>query len=174
MLLKYSIKVYLFSFFSVHLSRPLHLGQCILNCKGVGVKIPQFFLQHFTLKHKYSYSPHYSFHISYYTENENLFDNQELHKLKFVSLILMTHTFDLRVTVYGEIRNLSLLGANGSMRNYPLTVPLFTQEYICSKMQFNRVNNKEHQHSLVVSSYLHMRMHLNTRCSLFEAFLHML
>ena len=45
-----------------------------------------------------------------------MFDNQELHKLKFVSLILMTHTVDLRVAVYGEIRNLSLLGAYGLMK----------------------------------------------------------
>ena len=31
-------------------------------------------------------------------------------------------------------------------------------------MQFNGVNDKEHQHSLVVSSFLHMHMHQNSMC----------
>ena len=41
-------------------------------------------------------------------------------------------------------------------------------------MQFNRVNNKEHQHSLVASGFLHMRMGQNSMCSLFQAFLSVL
>ena len=38
-------------------------------------------------------------------------------------------------------------------------------------MQFNRGYNKEHQHSLEVSSFLQMRMRHNSMCSLFEVFL---
>ena len=39
------------------------------------------------------------------------------------------------------------------------------------KCNFNRVNNKEHQHSLEVSSFLKMHMRHNSMCSLFEVFL---
>ena len=40
-------------------------------------------------------------------------------------------------------------------------------------MQFHRVNNKEHQHSLVVSTFLHMHMRQNSMCSSFEGFLYL-
>ena len=38
-------------------------------------------------------------------------------------------------------------------------------------MQFNGVNNKKHQRSLVDSGLLHMRLRGNSTFSLFEAFL---
>ena len=38
-------------------------------------------------------------------------------------------------------------------------------------MQFNGVNNKEHQRSLVDSGLLHMRLRGNSTFSSFEAFL---
>ena len=41
-------------------------------------------------------------------------------------------------------------------------------------MQFHRVNNKEHQHSLVVSTFLHMHMRQNSMSSSFEGFLYLL
>ena len=40
-------------------------------------------------------------------------------------------------------------------------------------MQFHRVNNKEHQHSLVVSLFLHMHMHQNSMSSSYEGFLYL-
>ena len=42
----------------------------------------------------------------------------------------------------------------------------------CSQMQFNGVNNKEHQRSLVYSAvFMHMHMPRNSMCSSFQAFL---
>ena len=40
-------------------------------------------------------------------------------------------------------------------------------------MQFHRVNNKEHQHFLVVSTFLQMHMRQNSMCSSFEGFLYL-
>ena len=40
-------------------------------------------------------------------------------------------------------------------------------------MQFHRVNNKEHQHFLVVSTFLHMHMRQNSMYSSFEGFLYL-
>ena len=42
---------------------------------------------------------------------------------------------------------------------------------ISSWMHFNRVTNKEHWHSLVVSSFLHIHMRWNSMCPSLEAFL---
>lgn len=44
----------------------------------------------------------------------------------------------------------------------------------CSYMQFNGVNNEEHQRSLVVSGFPHMRMSQNSIRSLIEVLLHVL
>ena len=55
---------------------------------------PSAFLTFNTLRHWYSYSPHWSLYISYGTDKENLFDNQELLKLVIISFILVTSTCD--------------------------------------------------------------------------------
>ena len=53
--------------------------------------------------HQYSYSPHCSCYNSYDTDKENLFDSQGF--LKLVASILVTLTFDSRVTLKGLVRN---------------------------------------------------------------------
>ena len=49
------------------------------------------------------------FYVSYVTEKENLFSNWELLKLVIISFVLVTYTFDSRVTLYGETRSQTLV-----------------------------------------------------------------
>lgn len=51
---------------------------------------------------------------------------------------------------------------------------MIKRKFSCSYMQFNGVNNEEHQRSLVVGGFLLMRMGQNSICSLIEVFLHVL
>ena len=55
------------------------------------------------------YSLHCSLYVSYVTEKETLFSNRELLKLVIISFILVTYTFDSRVTLYGETRSQTLV-----------------------------------------------------------------
>ena len=51
---------------------------------------------------------------------------------------------------------------------------LFRQNNDIKQMQFNRVNNKEHQCSVIVRGFLHMCTCQNFMCGLFEVLLHVL
>ena len=51
---------------------------------------------------------------------------------------------------------------------------MIKRKFSCRYVQFNGVNNEEHQRSLVVSGFLHMRMSQNSICSLIVVFLHVL
>ena len=57
-----------------------------------------------------SYSLYCPICISYGTEKENLFDNQELLKLMIISFIFMNFIFDSRETQKGEMRHQALVG----------------------------------------------------------------
>ena len=81
--------------------RTVHFLEIIHYCEGLTElcgfppqSAPSAFLTLYTLRHWYSYSPHCSLYISYGTDKENLFDNQELLKLVIISFILVTSTFD--------------------------------------------------------------------------------
>ena len=51
---------------------------------------------------------------------------------------------------------------------------LFRQNNDIKQMQFNRVNNKEHQCSVIVRGFLHMCTCQNFMCCLFEVLLRVL
>ena len=51
----------------------------------------------------------YTVLFTFLTEKENLFSNRELLKLVIISFVLVTYTFDSRVTLYGETRSQTLV-----------------------------------------------------------------
>ena len=61
------------------------------------------FLTHYNLTFVCLFSVMF-FTASHGTDRENLFKNLELHELQIISFILLTLTFDLGVTWYGETR----------------------------------------------------------------------
>ena len=68
-----------------------------------------------TPQHQSAYSLYYSLYISYATDKENLFNNQEPLKLGIISFILMTLMSDLRVILWGGIRCKSLMRVKSMM-----------------------------------------------------------
>ena len=73
----------------------------------------------YTTSHQHVYSLYSSLYISYGTNNDNSFENQELLQLVIIFHILMTSLFHSEVLLYGEIRSQLLLRVKGLQRKNP-------------------------------------------------------
>ena len=81
--------------FAEGFSKASHVFRMLCSSHRNAADVRLLIVNPFTPKHQYMFSPHCSLYISYGTDKENFFNNQERRKLVIISFILMTSIFVL-------------------------------------------------------------------------------